>query len=243
MSIADKITTIADKLPEVYESGKDAGERKAYDTFWDNYQENGKRTIYRYAFCGAGWNKDTFNPKYNITIPAGSTTGVFVFGYFNTASIGGQEPEPLDFTQFNDRFDFSKITIGSNLFDNANIINLVANLENATNLSRVFAGGNGGGVENLVVKITDKCTTLSGAFASNSKLTNISFLEGSSIAITFGVDTCPNLTATSLNNIIAVLKDYSGTTTTKTLTLGSNHLAKLTEAEKQIATDKGWSLV
>ena len=31
-------------------------------------------------------------------------------------------------------------------------------------------------------------------------------------------------------------------TSTRTLTLGETNLAKLTEAEKQIATDKGWTL-
>jgi hypothetical protein len=43
-------------------------------------------------------------------------------------------------------------------------------------------------------------------------------------------------------NVINILKDYSGSGTTYTLTLGSTNLAKLTDAEKAIATEKGWTL-
>ena len=39
-----------------------------YDTFWDTYQQNGKRTNYQYAFSGKGWNDTTFKPKYDISV-------------------------------------------------------------------------------------------------------------------------------------------------------------------------------
>jgi hypothetical protein len=45
-------------------------------------------------------------------------------------------------------------------------------------------------------------------------------------------------------NIIDHLKDYSEDTsgTTHTLTIGTTNQDKLTDAEKQIVTDKGWTL-
>lgn len=49
----------------------------------------------------------------------------------------------------------------------------------------------------------------------------------------------PNLTHDSL---MVVINGLQTVTTTRTLTLGPDNLAKLTEAEKQIATDKGWTL-
>lgn len=63
MSIADKLTTIAENTSKVYEAGKKA----EYDTFWDIYQQNGNRDNYRNAFAGNGWNEHTLKPKYDIT--------------------------------------------------------------------------------------------------------------------------------------------------------------------------------
>ena len=64
MSIADKLTTIAENEQKVFE----AGEKSEYDRFWDTYQENGNRTNYSYAFSGRGWTDETFKPKYDIAI-------------------------------------------------------------------------------------------------------------------------------------------------------------------------------
>ena len=76
------------------------------------------------------------------------------------------------------------------------------------------------------------------------------FLENLTIEGTIGkngfdVSSSSKLTHKSLMNIINVLKDYSADTsgTTYTCTLGATNLAKLTDAEKAIATQKGWSLV
>ena len=43
-------------------------------------------------------------------------------------------------------------------------------------------------------------------------------------------------------SIIEVLNDLPTVTTTQRLTLGSTNLAKLTDDEKAIATNKGWTL-
>ena len=50
---------------------------------------------------------------------------------------------------------------------------------------------------------------------------------------------CPNLTHDS---IMVVINGLQTVTEAQTLTLGETNLAKLTEADKQIATDKGWTL-
>ncbi len=50
------------------------------------------------------------------------------------------------------------------------------------------------------------------------------------------------LTHDSLMSIINALKDFSGTTTTKTLTLHADSKALLTDSEKAIATQKGWTI-
>lgn len=82
-AIADKIrekTNSTDKLlpgefpaaiEEVYHAGYDKGKSDVgdnyYDTFWDCYQENGARLNYVSGFAGAGWNNNTFIPKYDIS--------------------------------------------------------------------------------------------------------------------------------------------------------------------------------
>lgn len=58
----------------------------------------------------------------------------------------------------------------------------------------------------------------------------------------FSVADSPLLTHDSLMSIINCLKDYAGSGTTYTVTLGATNLAKLTDAEKAIATQKGWTL-
>lgn len=68
-----------DKISEVYE----AGEKSEYDRFWDIYQDNGKRTIYQYAFGGSGWNENTFKPKYDIRV----TSALHLFSYCQIVNI------------------------------------------------------------------------------------------------------------------------------------------------------------
>ena len=55
----------------------------------------------------------------------------------------------------------------------------------------------------------------------------------------FNLSECKNLTHDSLMVFINGLQTV---TSKQKLTLGSTNLAKLTEADKKIATDKGWTL-
>lgn len=59
-----------------------------------------------------------------------------------------------------------------------------------------------------------------------------------------GLDGMPNLTVQSLMNVINNLYDFvgNGSTTTRTLTLGTTNLNKLTAEQKAVATNKGWVL-
>lgn len=64
MTIAEKLTTIAENEQKVFDAGKQA----EYDAFWNAYQNNGARTDYKYAFYGKQWNNTTFKPKYHFTV-------------------------------------------------------------------------------------------------------------------------------------------------------------------------------
>ena len=82
MNISEKLTTIAENMQGVYDKGYsdgnaqgsnteeaynegfEAGKKSQYDTFWDVFQADGKRTNYTAAFYL--WDKSIFKPKYDI---------------------------------------------------------------------------------------------------------------------------------------------------------------------------------
>lgn len=68
MSIAEKLTTIAENEPKVYEAGKQA----EHDAMWDGLQNFGSRTDYSRWCKGCGKLDDWFYPKYHMQIDIGS---------------------------------------------------------------------------------------------------------------------------------------------------------------------------
>ena len=74
-----------------------------------------------------------------------------------------------------------------------------------------------------------------------SNLTNITFADGSIINSSTSFSACTKLTVDSILNILNILKDLTGSTSA-TLTLGAGNLAKLTDEQKAIATNKNWVL-
>ena len=60
--------------------------------------------------------------------------------------------------------------------------------------------------------------------------------------VTFGMRTKRKVQELLILSILNCLKDYKDSGTTYTVTLGATNLAKLTDAEKAIATQKGWTL-
>lgn len=123
------------------------------------------------------------------------------------------------------QFDFSSVTNVSAMFKSA--INLqslpLLDFGNVTNISQFFASTNKkdltdlGGFKNLKIDWKDN----------------------------YGLVLCPNLTYQSVINVITNLYDFRGngdTTTTKTLKLNTNSMALLSDDDKAIATNKGWTL-
>ena len=59
INAAEKFEVITD---EVYDKGRD----DQWNENWDEFQQNGNRTDYRWAFSGTRWNDVNFKPKYDI---------------------------------------------------------------------------------------------------------------------------------------------------------------------------------
>ena len=90
--------------------------------------------------------------------------------------------------------------------------------------------------------------TLPDGFGQNStdnqscfaRCTGLTTITGNpNFKVSLSMSACNKLTHDS---IMVVINGLQTVTETQTLTLGTTNLAKLTEADKKIATDKGWTL-
>ena len=96
-------------------------------------------------------------------------------------------------------------------------------------------------IEKIVVSPTQ--TTWTNWFAGCSNLENVVF-QGTINPGGLNFSTCTKLSTNSLLSILNALADKKGSSeTAPTLTLGASNLAKLTNAQKNIAYNKGWSLI
>lgn len=115
---------------------------------------------------------------------------------------------------------------------------------------------------------TSNATSISGMFTSCSSLMSVPLLDCSNVTsiynvfgysdiktltdlggfknlkVNLNIQRAPNLTVQSLMNVINNLYDFrvNGDSTTRTLTLGTTNLNKLTDEQKAVATNKGWNL-
>lgn len=72
MTLAEKLTQVAENVPKVH----DAGKKAQYDEFWASVESSIKAKGYAYAFVGKAWNADTFKPTFDIA-PTGSANSMF----------------------------------------------------------------------------------------------------------------------------------------------------------------------
>lgn len=212
MSIADKLTVIAENQQRVYDAGYAKGKAEGgesgggddgyYDTFWDVFQANGDRVNYYYAFSYDRFSDKTYNPKYTINTKSGTTTCRHMF------------------------FQNTKIT-DTKVPIYANGGNVDYAFQGATNLVTIRE-----------LKVT-KSQTFVTTFASCSALANITFTGTIGKDISFADS--PNLTIDSLTSIVNALETKTDGGT-YTLTLHSTAKARLTDGLKQTVTDKGWQI-
>lgn len=234
-AIATKLTTIAENQQKVYNAGKKA----EYDRFWKVFQENGQRGNYFYAFAGGGWTPETFKPKYPIRIAETATINRNCEGMF-LGFMRGYEGQPISLTP--EMVDFSQAMLIQDTFSCANFDTITADFSNAVSLWGAFqqhkAVNQKKTTRAIHLKVTEKCTNFTGTFNYCGNLEELLFTEDSTIAAKIDVTHCEKLSHESLMSILYALKDGANLT----CTLGTVNLAKLTDAEKVIATEKGWTL-
>jgi hypothetical protein len=198
MSVAEKLTAIAENQQRVFDAGKDAGSK----AFWDAYQQSGKRTTYVAGFAGYCWNDTTYNPLYPVTATDNSN---YLF--------------------WHSRITNTKVPV----YTAANGVNGSSVFSNCSNLVTIP----------LLVVTED--SAYGGMFSNCTKLQNIT-IEGV-IGKDFSITAATGLSDASLMNIVDHLKDYAGTGTTRTLSVGTTNIAKLERLNYLTkATSKGWTV-
>ena len=118
------------------------------------------------------------------------------------------------------------------------------NTSNATRMGGMFSGC----TSLMSVPLLD-CSNVTSiynmfGYSDIKKLTDLGGFKNLKIDFKNGLNHLPNLTVQSLMNVINNLYDFraNGESTTRTLQLGTTNLNKLTDEQKAVATNKGWSL-
>ena len=232
---ADKINKVKiygwnEGMSEGYNHGLEEGKQAEYDRFWNLYQPNGNEpTGYSGAFSGNRWTMDTFTPKYDI-VPSGAQNMFWNSAITDLVAACERQGIKLDFSQ-------NSSTQWGNAFSYARSTRLGKISAEGAQFSATFSNAHAHTIEKLIVSET---TSYGSAFVNCSKLQNITF-EGVIGKSGLNLSYSPLLTHDSLMSVINCLKDYSSTSG-YTVTLGATNLDKLTDSEKAIATQKGWTL-
>ena len=231
MSIADKLTTIAENQQRVYDAGKQA----EYDRFWDAFQENGNKTDYYSVFYGYGWTAETFKPKYDLR----GTRFQAAFGY--ASQLAGSLIDMLDSCGV--VLDTSKATNVSNMFTTATKLTEIPHID----LSSVDTSLGGLFLTCKVLQRIEKITYTensacynNNAYAGCAALADVEF--AGVIAGDMNLSWSPLLSNATVQSLIDHLKNLTGATA-KTLTFHADVGAKLTDEQRAAITAKNWQLV
>lgn len=230
MSIADKLTTIAENQQAVY----DAGKQDEYDRFWDVYQGNGTQTNCDYMFYATRWSNENFRPKYDIRPTSAQNM-------FARSNIAGDLTEIL--ADLGIALSFSNATNVGYAFCATKFTKVgTLDLQKATSHSYIFYDASFLKEIEKIIMPPQNSGTYEGWFSLCTALEKLT-IDGEIKRNGFNFNRSTKLTHDSLMSIINALADKSAdTSATWKITLGESNLPKLTDAEKAIATEKGWTL-
>ena len=158
------------------------------------------------------------------------------------------------------QFDTSAVTNMSNMFSSCNVLTTIPQLDTSkvTNMYGMF--NNCVSLITIPQLDTSKVTNMSYMFYYCSKLTTIPQIDTSRVTnmsymfrdctslksiLMYGMKVSFDISASTQfeeSDLVTILNNLASVTSTKTLTMGSTNLAKLTDEEKAIATNKGWTL-
>lgn len=222
---------IVGKLVEV--DGYEEGRKDEYDDFWDTHQKKGERTNYDGAF--GGWLPENLRPKYSMYVD--NARYMFRMCRGSDIDLVRQLEECGIILNFSNCKNFV-CAFNMTSFTRVGEINI----SKATETDFIF--GYATSLITIDNLIFDENGILKGSgteFHSCTELQNIK-ITGVIGQNGWNFRYCEKLTRESLLSILNALADVVYLGYNRTLTLGATNLAKLTDTEKAIATEKGWTL-
>lgn len=251
MTIARKLTRIAENSPKVYDKGYEDGQavgynegyengyadgleedgytkgyeqgKKAeYDAFWDAYQENGARTQYNGAFYGEGWHDDNFKPKYDIAPVRYGCSSTF-FQCRVTDLVAALDRQGV-------KLDFSQVHSLSSAFQASSITKIPPlDLSSAITCGNAFYNCNN--LKAITLDNIKEVCDFAKTFTNCTELTDVT-LSGT-VGQDIGFQHSTKLTADSIRSIITHLSD---TAQGKTLTLSRTAVDNMDISDVHVST-------
>lgn len=191
----------------IKEEGIAEGKQAEYDSFWDAFQDYGKKTTYAYAFYHTNWNDANFKPKYDI-VPENAPSMFFWAQITDLVGILKRQGVKLDFSKctnmMNAFYYLTKVTeLG------------VIDMSSATDIRSTFIGCRLlQKIEKIVMSETTGLQHATSTFNDCSALEEVYF-EG---VIACSIDLRWS-TKLSKESIVSLINILSTTTTDKTLSL------------------------
>lgn len=233
MTVAEKLTKIAENEPKIYNAGK----QEYYDKFWNALQYGGHRTMYNYAFMQGGWTTETLKPKYTVTVNQAN----FMF-YANTVP---------------------NLDLSDSIYDFSNCVNYNSWLPYSLvikvpkiNVSKVSSGANSlfnqATKLETIVELALPSTAMTYAYPTANTFNNCIALKN--ITVTgviantgFDLHWSTNLTIESLTSILTALSKDSSIAMGKSITFPLAAQAKINadttaKAQYDSAIAAGWTI-
>ena len=222
-----------------YTDGYAAGQTTGYtngcsaenERFWNVLQNNGARNNYAYAFNG--WGCEEIVPLHKIAPNSGTMAMVFA----SNQSLKVVREEHFDFS--NVPVATSAITGNYGTFMACSNLELVEDIGLQPNFSYDYTFANCTKLKKIAMMRVNENTTFNNTFAGCYALEDLT-ISGTIGQNGFQVTHSP-LSRDSVLGIVSALADKSADTSkTWVIKLGTNNLGKLSVAEKEEITNKGW---
>lgn len=233
MTVAEKLTKIAENEPKIY----DAGKQKYYDEFWDALQFNGKRELYSYAFMHGGWTTETLKPKYTVTVKQAG------YMFFNNTVPNLDLSDPI--------YDFSNCVYYSQWLDSSSIVK-VPKIDASKVSQGCYYMFNGATKLETIVELALPSTAMTYAYPTANTFNNCIALKN--ITVTgviantgFDLHWSTKLTIESLTSVLIALSKDSSVATGKSITFPTAAQSKINadttaKAQYDEAIAAGWTI-